>query len=59
MNEWEIQVRGQCYRVWAPTLQAAFETFCIDMDFYEIPPKDMCGEDVEIDSMPENITPGF
>lgn len=59
MNEWEIQVRGRCFRVWAPTLQAAFETFCIDMEFYEIPPKEMCAEDIAISRMPENITSGF
>ena len=37
MNCFEIQVRGASFRVWAPTLQDAFETFLIDMDILEVP----------------------
>lgn len=59
MNEWEIRVRGSCFRVWAPTLEAAFETFCIDMDFLEVPPQAGCSESPDFSSMPDNITSGF
>jgi len=62
MNEWEIRVRGRCFKVWAPTLVDAFETFCIDMEFYEVP-KNCCEDDDSlgqaIDMMPANIPPGF
>ena len=37
MNCFEIQVRGAVFKIWAPTIQDAFETFMIDMDFYEVP----------------------
>jgi len=37
MNCYEIAVRGVTFTVWAPTLQAAVETFMIDMDFFEVP----------------------
>jgi len=37
MNCFEIEVRGVAFRIWAPTLQDALETFMIDMEFYEVP----------------------
>lgn len=37
MNCFEIQVRGATFKVWAPTVQDAFETFLIDMDILEVP----------------------
>jgi len=37
MNCFEIEVRGVTFRIWAPTLQDALETFMIDMEFYEVP----------------------
>ena len=37
MNCYEIEVRGVTFRVWAPTIQDALETFMIDMEFYEVP----------------------
>jgi hypothetical protein len=60
MREWEIKVRGCCFRVWAPTLQDAFETFCIDMDFIEVPEDCLCDDERNyIEEMPSNITSGF
>ena len=32
MNCYEIQVRGAIFKIWAPTVQDAVETFMIDMD---------------------------
>ena len=37
MNCFEIQVRGASFKIWAPTIQDALETFMIDMEFYEVP----------------------
>ena len=37
MNCFEIQVRGVSFKIWAPTIQDALETFMIDMDFFEVP----------------------
>lgn len=37
MNCFEIEVRGVTFRIWAPTIEDALETFMIDMDFYEVP----------------------
>ena len=37
MNCFEIQVRGASFKIWAPTVQDAVETFMIDMDVLEIP----------------------
>ena len=37
MNCFEIQVRGASFKIWAPTVQAAVETFMIDMDVLEVP----------------------
>ena len=55
MNCFEIQVRGVSFKVWAPTLQDALETFLIDMDFFEVP-----AEVVNNDFyMPDNCTSGF
>lgn len=61
MREWEIKVRGSCFRIWAPTLQDAFETFCVDMDFIEVPDDCFCDNEQRllIEEMPVNITPGF
>jgi len=60
MREWEIQVRGQCFKVWAPTLRDAFETFCIDMEFYEVPKDCVCANTIDrLEEMPANITAGF
>jgi len=55
MNCFEIQVRGVSFKVWAPTLQDALETFMIDMDFFEVP------ADVVNNAfyMPDNCTSGF
>ncbi len=41
MNCFEIQVRGVTFKVWAPTVQDALETFMIDMDILEVPAE--CG----------------
>jgi len=37
MNCFEIQVRGVSFKIWAPTVQDALETFMIDMDILEVP----------------------
>ena len=37
MNCFEIQVRGASFKIWAPTVQDALETFMIDMDILEVP----------------------
>jgi|TARA_R110002012_G_scaffold76600_1_gene193265 hypothetical protein len=37
MNCFEIQVRGASFKIWAPTVQDAVETFMIDMDVLEVP----------------------
>ena len=37
MNCYDIEVRGATFRIWAPTIQDALETFMIDMEFYEVP----------------------
>ena len=37
MNCYDIEVRGVTFRIWAPTIQDALETFMIDMEFYEVP----------------------
>ena len=55
MNCFEIQVRGVSFKVWAPTIQDALETFMIDMDFFEVP-AEVVGNDFH---MPDNCTSGF
>ena len=55
MNCFEIQVRGVSFKVWAPTLQDALETFLIDMDFFEVPAEVMSSDF----SMPDNCPSGF
>ena len=55
MNCFEIQVRGVSFKIWAPTLQDALETFMIDMDFFEVP-SEVVSNDFY---MPENIPAGF
>jgi len=37
VNCYDIEVRGVTFRIWAPTIQDALETFMIDMEFYEVP----------------------
>ncbi len=37
MNCFEIQVRGASFKIWAPTVHDALETFMIDMDILEVP----------------------
>ena len=55
MNCFEIQVRGVSFRVWAPTLEDALETFMIDMDFFEVPTEAMSNDF----TMPDDCPPGF
>ena len=59
MNCFEIQVRGVSFKVWAPTLQDALETFMIDMDFFEVPKELMACSPVDGFTMPDNIPAGF
>ena len=55
MNCFEIQVRGVSFKVWAPTLQDALETFMIDMDFFEVPTESVSNDFY----MPEDCPGGF
>ena len=48
-------MRGVSFKIWAPTLQDALETFMIDMDFFEVP-SEVVSNDFY---MPENIPAGF
>ena len=60
MNCYEICVRGVAFKIWAPTLQDAVETFLIDMDYYEVPADCVEAELVQRSFlMPESIPPGF
>jgi len=60
MKCFEICVRGVAFRIWAPTIEAAMETFMIDMDYHEVPADCVEAEVVRCcTEMPKNITPGF
>jgi len=59
MNCYEIEVRGVTFTIWAPTLREAFETFMIDMDFFEVPKELLACKPADAFQMPESITAGF
>jgi hypothetical protein len=60
MNCYEVCVRGVSFKVWAPSLQDAIETFLIDMDYYEVPAECVESESVQrIFPMPESVPAGF
>ena len=59
MNCFQIEVRGVTFTVWAPTIQDAFETFMIDMEFYEVPKELVTCGPMDQFPMPDNIPAGF
>ena len=60
MKCFQIEVRGVTFKIWAPTLQDALETFMIDMEFYEVP-KEIATQDADKGAfyMPEDCPCGF